>query len=205
MWFLADSQITTIDTYVQAWRYDDAILYINNFLVNDPTNDELLLMIADIQYKKWEIGKASKAIDFLNDQTDHKDPMGLYVKWVLEMEKNHRKEARTFLLKAMETLDKDNHEIMRCYGLSEYWYGNREKGIQQLECAHDLHIFDAEIVYNLIELYLLEKKYRKASELIKFFDIHKEDMEVYDKKLSFYESKMKLFAVYIDAYSHKKS
>jgi hypothetical protein len=32
-------------------------------------------MIADIQYKKGEIGKASKAIDFLNDQTDHKDPM----------------------------------------------------------------------------------------------------------------------------------
>ena len=204
MWFLADSQITTIDTYVQAWKYDDAISYINNFLVNDPTNDELLLMIADIQYKKWEIGKASKAIDFLNDQADHKDPMGLYVKGVLEMEKNHWKEARAFLLKAMETLDKDNHEIMRCYGLSEYRYGNREKGIQQLERARDLHVFDAEIIYNLIELYLLEKKYRKASELIKFFYDNKEDIEVYDKKLSFYESKMKLFSAYLNAYTHKK-
>lgn len=205
MGFLADSQISTIDTYVQAWKYDDAISYINNFLVNDPTNDELLLMIADTQYKKWEIGKASKAIDFLNDQADHKDPMGLYVKWVLEMERNHRKEARAFLLKAMETLYKDNHEIMRCYGLSEYRYGNREKGLQQLEHAHDLHIYDAEIVYNLIELYLLEKKYRKANELITFFDENKEDLEIYDKKLSFYESKMKLFSAYLAAYAHKKS
>ncbi len=204
MWFLADSQITIIDTYVQAWKYDDAISYINNFLVNDPTNDELLLMIADIQYKKGEIGKASKAIDFLNDQADHKDPMGLYVKGVLEMEKNHWKEARAFLLKAMETLDKDNHEIMRCYGLSEYRYGNREKWIQQLERAHDLHIYDTEIIYNLIELYLLEKKYRKAHELITFFYDNKEDLEVYDKKLSFYESKMKIFSIYLDAYAHKK-
>lgn len=53
--------------------------------------------------------------------------MALYVKGVLEMEKNHRKEARSFLLKAMEKLDRDNHEIMRCYALSEYRYGNREK------------------------------------------------------------------------------
>lgn len=72
--------MNTIDTYVQAGQYDDAINYINQFLVNDPSNDELLLLIADIQYKKGEIGRASKAIDFLNSQTEHKDPMGLYVK-----------------------------------------------------------------------------------------------------------------------------
>lgn len=204
MWFLADSQISIIDTYVQAWRYDDAISYINSFLANDPTNDELLLMIADIQYKKWEITKATKAIDFLNDQADHKDPMGLYVKWVLEMEKNHWKEARAFLLKAMETIDKDNHEIMRCYALSEYWYGNREKWLHHLERAHSLHTFDAEIIYNLIELFLLEKKYRKAQDLITFFYDNKDDLEVYDKKLSFYESKMKLFVAYLQAYNHKK-
>jgi tetratricopeptide (TPR) repeat protein len=205
MWILADSQINIINSYVQEGKYDDAIWYINGFLENDPTNDEFLLMIADIQYKKWEIGKASKAIDFLNDQADHKDPMGLYVKWVLEMEKNHRKQAREFLLKAMETLDKDNHEIMRCYGLSEYRYGNREKWLQQIEYAHDLHIFDAEIIYNLIELYLLEKKYRKAQGLITFFHKHKEDLEIYDKTLVFYESKIKLFSAYLNAYAHKKA
>lgn len=203
MWFLADSQIATIDAYVEQEQFDEAISYINDLLSNDPTNEELLLMIADIQYKKGEISKASKAIDFLNSRTDHKDPMGLYVKWVLEMEKNHRKEARNYLLKAMENLDKDNHEIMRCYALSEYRYGNREKGIQNLEHAHDLHTLDAEIIYNLIELYLLEKKYRKASDLITFFQEHKDDLEVYDKKLSFYEAKVKIFMIYIQTYHQK--
>lgn len=121
------------------------------------------------------------------------------------MEKNHWKEARSFLLQAMENLDKDNHEIMRCYALSEYRYGNREKGLTQLNRARDLQIFDAEIIYNLIELYLLEKQYRKAADLIAFFNEHKEDLEVYDKKLSFYESKIKLFSVYLDAYAVKKT
>lgn len=204
MWFLADSQIDLINTYVDAMKYDDAIAYINDYLVNDPTNEELLLMIADIQYKKWEIDKATKAVDFINTQNDHKDPMALYVKWVLEMEKNHRKQARDFLVKAMELLDRDNHEIMRCYALSEYWYGNREKGIQQLQKARDLHMFDAEILYNLAELYLLEHRYRKASELISFFKKHKADLECYDKKLSFYESKMMLFEAYIATYDLKK-
>ncbi len=204
MWFLADEQTNLINNYVEAGNYDEAINYINSLLVNDPTNEELLLMIADIQYKKGEINKASKAVDFLNANTDNKDPMGLYVKWVLEMEKNHRKQARDFLLKAMEKLDKDNHEIMRCYALSEYWYGNREKGIYHIERAHDLHRYDAEIIYNMVELYLLEKKYRKAEELIQFFYDNKEDLEIYDKKLSFYESKMKIFSAYIATYNTKK-
>lgn len=204
MWFLADSQNDLVNAYIQEGKYDDAIEYINTLLAKDPTNDELLLMIADIQYKKGEINKASKAVDFLNANTDNKDPMGLYVKGVLEMEKNHRKQARDFLLKAMEKLDKDNHEIMRCYALSEYWYGNREKWLYHLERAHDLHRYDAEIIYNMVELYLLEKKYRKAEELIQFFYNNKEDLEIYDKKLAFYESKMKIFSAYITTYNTKK-
>lgn len=127
MAFLADEQINLVNQYVHAGQYNDAIAYINSLLVNDPSNEELLLMIADIQYKQGEIAKATKAVDFLNAQHDHKDPMGLYVKGVLEMEKNHRKEARDYLLKALEKLDKDNHEVIRCYALAEYWYGNREK------------------------------------------------------------------------------
>ena len=204
MSFLAEEQNDIVDNYVKEGKYDEAISYINDLLTNDPTNDELLLMIADIQYKRWEINKASKAVDFLNAKSDNKDPMGLYVKWVLEMEKNHRKQARDFLLKAMERSEKDNHEIMRCYALSEYWYGNREKWMYHLERAHDLHRYDAEIIYNMVELSLLEKKYRKASELINFFHDNKEDLEIYDKKMSFYESKMKIFSAYITTYETKK-
>jgi hypothetical protein len=45
------------------------------------------------------------------------------------MEKNNWKDARKYLLKAMEMTNANNHEILRCYGLCEYWYGNREKGL----------------------------------------------------------------------------
>ena len=73
-----------------------------------------------------------------------------------------------------------------------------------LERAHDLHRYDAEIIYNMVELSLLEKKYRKASELINFFHENKDDLEIYDKKMSFYESKMKIFSAYITTYETKK-
>jgi hypothetical protein len=43
------------------------------------------------------------------------------------MEKNNRKEAKTFLQKALILTHAENHEIIRCYGLCEYRYGNREK------------------------------------------------------------------------------
>jgi hypothetical protein len=31
--------------------------------------------VADIQYRKGEIGKATKAIDFLNSQKNNEDPL----------------------------------------------------------------------------------------------------------------------------------
>jgi tetratricopeptide (TPR) repeat protein len=204
MSFLADSQLHTIEEYKKKWMYDEAISYINAFLVKEPTNEELLLQIADLQYKKWEIDRATKAIDFLNTQTNNEDPMGLYVKWVLEMEKNNRKDARWYLQKAMHTIGKDNHEIMRCYGLCEYWYGNREKWIHYLENAYTINRYDAEIIYNLIELYLLEHRYKKAKDLIQFFHENKDELEMYDKKESFYRNKIKLFTAYLDVYEKRK-
>ena len=204
MSFLADSQLHIIEEYKKKWKFDEAISYINAFLVKEPTNEELLLHIADLQYKKWEIDRATKAIDFLNIQTNNEDPMWLYVKGVLEMEKNNRKDARSYLQKAMKTIGKDNHEIIRCYGLCEYRYGNREKWIHYLENAYTINMYDAEIIYNLIELYLLEHRYRKAKDLIQFFHENKADLEMYDKKESFYRNKIKLFIAYLDVYEKRK-
>jgi hypothetical protein len=85
------------------------------------------LQVTDIEYRRGEIGKASKAIDFLNARKNNSDPLGLYIKGVLEMEKNHRLEAKKYLQEAMELTKAQNHEIIRCYGLCEYRYGNREK------------------------------------------------------------------------------
>ena len=39
---------------------------------------------------------------------------------------------------------------------------------------------------------------------IEFFYNNKEDLEIYDKKLAFYESKMKIFSAYILTYNTKK-
>lgn len=201
MSFLAQEQMDKLEELKELKKYDEAISYVNGFLVSDPHNDELLLHIADIQYKKGEIDKAAKAIDFLNITTDHTDPMGLYVKGVLEMEKNNWKDARSYLLKAMDLTEKNNHEISRCYGLCEYWYGNREKWLHILERAHDLRPMDAEILYNLIELYLLERRFKKAKECIAFFHEHHKDLDMYEKKIAFYKNKIKLFSAYADLYS----
>lgn len=202
--FLSSQQQSILDQYILDNKLDEAIDYINGLLQSDPTNEELLFIVADIQYRKWEINKATKAIDFINSKNDNNDPMGLYVKWVLEMEKNNWKEARAYLLQAMERLDKDNAEVLRCYGLAEYWYGNREKWLYQLERARDLQQYDAEIIYNLIQTYLLEKNYRKAQDLIQFFYDHQEDLELYDKPLEFYKEKIDTFVQYIATYQHKK-
>ena len=121
------------------------------------------------------------------------------------MEKSNWKDARSFLLQSIQVSEKDNHEIMRCYGLCEYWYGNREKGIHNLERAHDLNPYDAEIIYNLVELYLLERRYAKAKKLIQFYHDNKEDLEMYDKKESFYRNKITLFTAYLAVYDKKKS
>ena len=53
---------------------------VNTILFNNPQNEDALLQVADIQYRKGDISKATKAIDFLNANKDNKDPLGLYIK-----------------------------------------------------------------------------------------------------------------------------
>ncbi|USN54239.1 MAG: hypothetical protein H6765_06765 [Candidatus Peribacteria bacterium] len=51
----------------------------NSILAKDPANKEVLLQIADIEYRKGEIGRAEKPIDYMLAGVDE-DAMGLYVK-----------------------------------------------------------------------------------------------------------------------------
>ena len=118
------------------------------------------------------------------------------------MEKNNRQGARKFFWSSLELTDHQNHEIMRCYGLCEYWYGNRSKGLQYLEKALKINQLDAEVVYNLIEVYLLEHKYVKAAKLIVFYQKNREKMHVVDKTLQFYDEKILLFEQFIK--THKE-
>lgn len=199
------SQIEKIESLKEEAKYDEAMQLVNRILVKDPTNEDALLQVADIQYRQGDITKAEKAVDFYNSRKKNKDPMGLYIKWVLEMEKNEWIEAKKVLKMALELTDFNNHEILRCYGLAEYWYWNREKGVKYIENAFEINNMDAEVIYNLIELYLLERNFRKAEHMIKYYFEKHEHIKAFDKDISFYDNKIDLFQKFLKNYLMLKS
>ncbi len=199
MVYIPETLIDEIEELKELGNFDEAIKLVNTILSRDPSNEDAILQIADIQYRKGEISKADKAVDFLNAQKNHNDPLGLYIKGLLEMEKNNRKEARKYLSKAMEMTNGTNHEILRCYGLCEYRYGNRSKGLDYLKDAFAIDNKDAEIVYNLIQMYILEQEYKKAQEMIAYFNKYQTSFKFIDKKPDFYQTKISLFEKFIKA------
>lgn len=164
--------------------------------MKDPTHEDALLQVVDIEYRRGELDKAQKPIDFLM-HLKKDDPMHIYIKGVLEMEKNQRYNAKKYFQEAIIMTKFENHEILRCYGLCEYWYGNREKGLTFLQQSFDLHNTDAEVIYNLIELYLLEFDYRRAKKMIKYFHTKRDKLETFDKELSFYDQKIATFEKFV--------
>ncbi|USN56926.1 MAG: hypothetical protein H6766_00110 [Candidatus Peribacteria bacterium] len=186
-------------------QWGDAIALINKYLAKDPTNEEALLQIADINYRRGEIDMAEKAVDFLNSTKGEEDPMALYVKGVLAMEKLQRREAIRHLKRANELTDFTNHEIVRAFGISQYRYGNREKGMYLLDVAYDINTLDAEIIYNIIELSLLERQISKARTMIKYYHTSRDELMVFDKTIAYYDEKINLFDEYLssDLITHK--
>lgn len=205
MTHIPSSVLQELEQLKHEWKYNDALRIANNYLSRDPHDDEALLQVADVYYRQWSLEQAEKAITFYNDMKNYKDPMGLYIQGVLEMEKNAWYKAKKVLKKAMELTDFANHEIVRCYGLSEYWYGNRERGVDLLEQALEIHEFDAEIMYNLIELYLLERQFRKADKLIQHYLRHREKVTVVEKDKSFYDNKIQIFQKFLEYYRKYKA
>lgn len=195
--YIPDSVIDEIEELKELGKFDEAMRIINSFLTKNPKNEDALLQVADIQYRNGEISKATKAIDFLNAQKNNEDPLGLYIKGVLEMEKNNWFDAKKYLQKALQFTETNNHEIMRCYWLCEYWYGNREKWLDLLKESFTMQNKDAEVIYNLIEIYMLEQKYREAQKMIVYFYKHYEKLQTIDKGIDFYDHKIALFEKYI--------
>lgn len=196
--YTPESVMDEIEALKDSGNFAEALVKVNQLLMKDPNNEEALLQVTDIQYRQGEISKAGKAIDFLNSKKNNGDPLGLYIKWVLEMEKNNWKIAREFLQKALVLTKSKNHEIMRCYGLCEYWYGNREKGLETIEDAFAINDRDAEIIYNLVELYLLEHDYKRARKMIKHYHKHHKQIQTIDKDIDYYDMKILLFEKFID-------
>lgn len=177
--------------------YDAALKKVNNLLVRDPSNEEALFQVADIEYRRGEIGKAEKPIDFLL-HSNEKDPMWWYIKGVLEMEKTNRWVAKKHLLKALDLIENDNPEILRCYGLCEYWSGNREKWFGHIIKALEANENDAEVILNLIELSLLEKKFGQAKKYVKYFHKHKQNLQIFDRTVEYYEEKVSIFEEFLE-------
>lgn len=190
--------LDSIDRYKQQGKFWEALKLVNSILIKDPSNQEALIQVADIEYRKWEINNAQKPIDYLLKIKWETDPMSLYIKGVLEMEKNNWFVAKDYLKKALELSRGENHEIVRCYGLCEYRYGNREKGILMLENSFHLNSLDAEIIYNLVEIYLLENKYSKAKSMIKYYFTKQNKLLTFDKEISFYDNKINLFQAFLN-------
>ncbi len=195
--YIPESLIEEVEELKNIGKFDEAMRIINWILIKNPNNEDALLQVADIQYRKWEINKASKAIDFLNSQKKNEDPLWLYIKWILEMEKNNRKNAKQFLQKALILTNAENHEILRCYWLCEYWYWNREKWIWFLKDSFSLNNKDAEVIFNLIEIYILEHKYEKAKNMIKYYHKNHQNLITIDKEITHYDNKINLFEEFI--------
>ncbi|MDR2190297.1 MAG: tetratricopeptide repeat protein [Candidatus Peribacteria bacterium] len=64
--YIPSSLIDKIEQLKESGKFDEAIRVVNTILTKDPSNEDALLQIADIQYRKGDINKADKATDFLN-------------------------------------------------------------------------------------------------------------------------------------------
>jgi len=195
--YIPEELLDKIEKLTASKKYDEAISCVNEILSRDPKNEQALLMITDILYRQWNMDWADKAVSFLNS-TKKDDPLGLYVKGLLEMERNNWKEARSYLKKAMDLTNWENYEIIRCYGLSEYRYGNREKWREMLKKAFEQNSLDAEVIYNIIQLAILEDDYEESQEMISFYRENHSQLKVVDKTLEWYDKKVALFEKFID-------
>jgi tetratricopeptide (TPR) repeat protein len=133
----------------------------------------------------------------LNSQKNNEDPLWLYIKWILEMEKNNRRYAKQYLQKALVLTNAENHERLRCYWLCEYRYGNREKWINFIRDSFSINNKDAEVIFNLIEIYILEHKYEKARNMIKYYHKNHQKLITIDKNIEHYDNRISLFEEFV--------
>ena len=192
-------QIERIEALKAQWKYDEALKIANMMLAKNPTSKEALFEIADIEFRKGEISRAEKPIDFLLSWTDwEQDAMSLYIKGVLEMEKTNWQQAKKYFQKAMALLDEDNAEILRCYGLCEYRLGHNEDGIDYLEKAYSLNTDDAEIILTLVEVMIMQEDRESARSYIEHY-LTTDTITYIDKDKDYYDEKIAMFSTYIAA------
>ena len=185
-----------IEALKKAGKYDKALKKVNAMLVRDPSNKEALYQVADIEYRRGEILKAEKPVDFLLT-SNKEDPMWRYIKGVLAMEKTDRQQAKKLFKQAMTLMEGDNPEILRCYGLCEYRSGNREEGITFLLKSFKINKLDAEVILNLVEVSILEHNHNSAKKYIEHYRSSHDELQCFDRHISYYDEKIELFEEYL--------
>jgi hypothetical protein len=58
---------------------------------------------------------------------------------------------------------------------------------------------DAEVIFNLIEIYILEHKYEKANLMIKYYYKNHDNLITIDKDIEHYDNRINLFAEFVKA------
>lgn len=179
-------------------KWEEALKLLNTLLSKDPHNEYALLQIADIKYQQGLIQEAQKPVDFLIKTIKRNDPMVWYVKGMIEMEKANWEEAIKYLKKSIYITWETNPELLRAYGMSLYWGWHREKWWITLFKAYNLNPLDAEIIYNIVQLAILENKCKKAQEMVDYYFANSHQIQTFDKEKEFYDEKFKMFKEYID-------
>lgn len=177
-----------VEQYKNKGNFEKALHIIQWQLAKDPYNEKALLQVADIKYAQWSLDEAEKPVDFLLSIGSGDNAMGLYVKWVLEMERWNWRNSKDFLKKAMINSTDDNPEMMRCYALAEYQSGNIERWIEYLEKAFKVNDCDAEIIHNLVDMYLTQNDYSKVARLINHYEDNKKAIETFWRNMDFYDA-----------------
>ncbi len=92
MSYIHEQVLDQIDQLKKEGKFDAALKLVNRYLVDDPSNQTLLMEIADIHYRTGELDKSAKPVDFLLSQNPN-DPMNLYIKGIIEMDKRVSQES----------------------------------------------------------------------------------------------------------------
>jgi CII-binding regulator of phage lambda lysogenization HflD len=63
--------------------------------------------------------------------------------------------------------------------------------------ARQTNPLDAEVILDLVEIYLLEKKINKAKTMLKYYHKNIKKIQTFDKSKEYYDHKMDIFSQYI--------
>ena len=78
--YIPDMIISRVEELKKQGKFDEALKLVNHELTKNPSNEQALMQVVDIEYRRGEIGKAEKPVNYLLEMKGNTDPMALYIK-----------------------------------------------------------------------------------------------------------------------------